>query len=285
MITVSFSVNSQKAQTIHSGMTATTMSTEDIRKILSNLLSRWEQHNEVFAGRKGAMEDQLIITYTLAAHTHRLASTVLLLQEHERRLEAIPLVRSAMEHALTTQWLAQYQDAIRGYMHEGLRQHKSLLSRIAAAGWKKASDALTQFDQIEGDKHPAHDAARYVERLCNDLEPAGDEAYSMYKILCAYTHPTPRIAEAYLLQDPLRLSREPVSYDQSDWTVWLFITCASTMWAARAVDILEKGSPRMNELRSVARLLGVTPQFQLSLAFRRREQDQKWARRQDPKKR
>lgn len=263
----------------------TVESPDALRELLNELLDRWERGARMTTGRRGAGEDQVTVTFALATHVHRLAATVLLLQDHDRGLESFPLVRSAFEHALTAQWLAQYPHGIHGFVNESLRQNKNLLTTVAQTGWASAVELLDQVDAVAPTKHPADDAARHIKQLCDDLVPAGTQAYTMYRILCQYTHPTPRIVESYISRNPLIAHSFPAGYQETDNAMWLFFTCASTIWAARAFDMLEDGHPRSKELRKAAKRLEIPPQFQLSPALQQRDQAHRRAKWQGPRAR
>ncbi|SMC85563.1 DUF5677 domain-containing protein [Lentzea albidocapillata] len=254
-------------------------------RILKLLLDRWEENDQGFSGRKGVSTPQALGTFALAAHTHRLARSVLALRDLEMYLESVPLTREAFQFALTAQWIAQYQPAVSGFINESSRQHNATIKTILETGWKGAADSedSRQLGTPARGKSFTDQSARNFSQLCDDLQPGGTEAYAIYRIMSSYTHPGYRVVDQYIKDDPLLGFTYPTNFNKEDSLPWLHVTCISVVWAARAVDMLDREHPNRAELRTFAKTLGVRPELQLSAAFKQREQAARRAKWKPPR--
>ncbi|GGS28290.1 hypothetical protein [Actinokineospora fastidiosa] len=249
-------------------MAATEVSEEGLEQMLRSLLANWEVETAQLEGKRGTTELQMVAVFSLAAHAHRLASAVLVLRSTKLFLESIPLTREAFQFALTAHWLTVWPSAVDGFIAESERQHNLTLSSVIKAGW----EALAEREEAPAKtKDFTAQSARNFHQLCNDLTPAGQEAYAMYRILSSYTHPGYRVIDQYLAGEPIRGHTYPVKFTQDDARPWLFITCCCVIWAARAVDRLTLRQERRGELRSAAKRLGIKAELQLSEDFKVRE--------------
>ncbi|GAA3629359.1 hypothetical protein C8D88_1011863 [Lentzea atacamensis] len=253
----------------------------ELERILEQLLDQWEKNDQAFSGRKGVSTPQAVGVIALAAHTHRLARGVLKLREAAMHLESLPLTREAFQFALTAQWIAQYAPAVSGFINESSRQHNATIKTINETGWKAAADNedARQLDTPTREKSFVDQSARNFSQLCEDLNPGGTEAYAIYRIMSSYTHPGYRVVDQYLQAEPLAAYTYPTNFDEDDSRPWLYATCTSVVWAARAVDMLDQNHPNRAALRKIADTLGIRPELQLSETFKQREQadrKEKW---------
>ncbi len=149
-----------------------------------------------------------------------MAATFLSLPDAGENMRVLPTARVSFKHALTAQWVAQYPPAVDGFYNEGVRQRKNLANTVAESGWEAAQAAE---DLIRGTTvpSPADVSARNFRVMCDDLDPAGAQAYAMYRLLCSYTHASSHTVDAYFQADPLEVFTYPHRYDESDSRVWL----------------------------------------------------------------
>lgn len=209
---------------------------------------------------------------TLALHTHRLGQAVATLLDAGFGIEVGPTVRSVLEHGLTAQWLLQYGDeASYGFAAEAQRQRRSTaetLRKLVQIQVLKADDADAVLALIAEDmtheieKTSASPGGRNFYARCQDFA-YGDAYYFTYRVLSDFVHPGFTICEAYVeSHDPLTFQTEPRAL--SDPKTWLYNTCCGLLWAARAVDMLDRAHPNREFLRRAARQLGVPLELRLS---------------------
>lgn len=79
----------------------------ELRNTLDELLTIWDDRpDKTSVGKDRPMEPaRLAVVLAFASHTHRLARAAMHLHEAGMDLEAMPLVRVALEHGLTAQWM------------------------------------------------------------------------------------------------------------------------------------------------------------------------------------
>lgn len=198
------------------------------------------------------------LVFGLAQHTLRLGRVVLDLYEQGLRLEAMPLVRVAFESAITASWMADSREATHAFHNEEFRQRRNLANTMARSANEVFVEGAKEFKYLDAEdlETAANPQARNFERLCESLV-GGRSAYGIYRAMSAYTHPSVMLADHYVVahensEVKVRLRNEP---EQIDHDSWLYLTVASMMWAARALDVMQEDSPNRSYLRGVARRL------------------------------
>ncbi|GAB2966666.1 DUF5677 domain-containing protein [Saccharothrix stipae] len=240
----------------------TAMTHEETHDLLAARISAWQDRSDQARKAPGVSMAQFVTVLALAAHTHRVARGVLVLYGEDLRLEAVPLVRSAYEHSLTAMWLAQYDEAVIGFVNRYDQQRRLAVDTIAKAGWSGAKELADRLEQEERRSSRADGPAGNFGQLCNELEPGGDEAYAIYRILSSLSHAGALLADHYMAADPLEVSLEPRRVGEA--THWLYLTAVSVVKAAWAVDMLEFDHPRRGALQAAGDRLGVQPESRLS---------------------
>ncbi|TRW46416.1 DUF5677 domain-containing protein [Georgenia yuyongxinii] len=219
--------------------------------------------------KKRTTEPQFLTTFTLCAHVHELATAAVPLLVEGMSTVATPLVRSIYESALTAHWVAQAEDGGEAFVREDLRQRRNMrdtLGKAASETFRKGAEGIAHLD-LEVSQTPDEDAARAFQKLCEDLEPGGTDAYAWYRFLSTMTHPSTLVTDQYLdeVDGELILSNRPKNPTVE---VWMFLTVASMVWAGRAVTYMQRDSDdRRDYLRSVARQIGVEAELDLSQAY------------------
>ncbi|MEU7481407.1 DUF5677 domain-containing protein [Lentzea sp. NPDC042327] len=238
-----------------------------LRATLEELLTIWEDRPSALAsvgrGRK-VTPARLAVVLSLAAHTHRLTRAALLLSDAGADLEAVPLVRGALEHGLTTQWISQYEDAaVAGFANEHERQRRNFARTLLESGLRNAEEVAAVLDKPPAFEHSSADgAARSFQQLCGDFAPLGPQLYALYRVLSGLTHAGPAIVDSYLRPgEHVVVSVEPNKPLNDNSRMW--ILGVSCMWASRAADMLDRDRPHRERLRAIARQLGTAPVLKL----------------------
>lgn len=206
----------------------------------------------------------------LTIHTLRLGNAVFVLHEQGLRLEAMPLIRSCYEHALTAVWLSEGRETVRGAFNEDLRQRVNLaeaMRQSASFIFQEKADQVAHINDEPVDAMADIGAqARSFQRRCEALSPGGKDAYVIYRALCSFTHPTASIVDQYLHDNEqgdtgVTLLMEPKPFTAH---AFLFMTVASMTWASRALDNMDRDRTHRAYLRNVARELQIHESLRLS---------------------
>ena len=203
----------------------------------------------------------------------------MLLDSEGYRLEVYPLVRAAYEAALTAAWLAHVPDAPEAFVNTEWGNRRRLLDGIEPA-WgheipRAEIEAATARQPSEPYETSSQMSAKNFERLCDDLKPAGKQAYGVYRLLCSNTHPSAWVAEHYLRpggNDELpKLSNRPDRFDD-DATLALQMTGAGVVWSERAMlSLAEDPAPdTLARLETASGALGVAAELVASATAKNR---------------
>ncbi|MGZ0712298.1 DUF6988 family protein (plasmid) [Coraliomargarita sp. W4R53] len=215
----------------------------------------------------------------LARHVHETARAIRLLVDSDHANAAVPLVRLVYECALTATWLVQSEnhDGVKAFMHEYTRQQTNLQSVLKRSIVEIFSEGADDVAETNMDAHlGSADNARRFDLICEDLAPGGTDAYLYYKALSSYSHAGVRVVDLYFsapapgdqVPPPRREPRSALGED-----LLLFLSNASMVWSGRAVTYISKNQSYRGTLRRAARALEVTPEIQLSSAYRKRHAD------------
>jgi hypothetical protein len=169
------------------------------RKTLRELVTAW--HDDVGTIAMGAREHQLIglTVYGLTAHTHALAAAVLALDEADLEAGIVPLVRQAVECAMTAVWLelAGYP-AVLTVIQEQTRQQRNLIAEFVKSGQVPNDEATARLaaDLQAGLASTSQAGARFEAR-CAEIS-GGTSAYAIYRALSATSHASASVVDLYL---------------------------------------------------------------------------------------
>lgn len=257
-------------------MTEVTSTAESIREVIRRVLEQWQAATRgSFAWRPDVRPVAVITVHGLVAHCHRLAEAVLLLDSKGYRLEVNPLVRAAYESALTAAWLAHVPDAPEAFVNKEWDNRRRQLAGIEAAWGNEIPEAEVDaaVAQLPGEPHPtlSKKSADNFERLCEDLDPGGKQAYGIYRMLCSNAHPSAWVAEHYLrlgAEGELpKLLNYPNRFGDDD-TFELQMLGASVVWSERAMLSLAEApsAELLNKLESASNELGVAAELTASAA-------------------
>lgn len=232
-------------------------------QIIDELLTGWS-HGDAFLTTRRQKRTKVSIAYGLAAHAHRLARVARDLLEAGLTLEAIPLVRTAFECALTAHWVVQMKEGDAALANEEVRSRRAFVRTLERASASVAPFAGQVADYPEVAQQ-TNASARNFQQVCDDLEPGGADAYAHYRLLSQMSHASVFVVDFYLQPHDgpagLSLLVEP---DQPAPVAYLGFLAASLVWAGRAVDYLDSSHTRRAALRQAARELNITPDLKPS---------------------
>jgi len=245
--------------------------------IARGLLAGWDARADaplVGTRKRKFNQQQLALAHGLCAHVHYLAGPALDLLDQGKVLAALPLVRACFEAAVTAQWVTQTTDGAPAFVNEDVRQRRAQVLTLEKAVSSVFREAAPEIAANFVDPLETSATAKGFHNLCNDLVPGRADAYSIYRVLSQYSHASVLVIDDYLQATDtdtgpgLALRTDPVEPNGATWTNML---AASLVWAARAIDYLDKDHVRRSELRAAAASLGITSELQLSEAAVLRE--------------
>jgi len=195
----------------------------------------------------------------------------------------MPIVRAVYEGALTAQWVADSREGLPAFLNHENDQRSKLADSMAKSVSEAFRDHAPDVARRDADRLDtiASSQAKYFQQRCLALERVGHDGYAIFRAMSNYSHPSGLLVDQYVIERPdtevgiaLRDEAEPVEHN-----TWLLLAVASMMWAARAVDIMDKHSPHRRYLRGIATRLGVPPELRLTPEARRAEAEAEQDRR------
>ncbi|WP_125782370.1 DUF5677 domain-containing protein [Amycolatopsis sp. WAC 01375] len=213
----------------------------------------------------------------LVAHAYRVGEHTLSMYESGLVMEALPLMRTTYESALMAHWIAQNRDGAEALANRAISNRRAValtLERAKSAVLRAGAKGLLDIDKTLLETSSSSQA-KYFEKLCEDLEPGGADAYTYYRLMCWYTHPSAHIVDSYIHlgedgQTVDALRQEPA---QLDANMWVHFLAFSLVWAGRAFDFIDEEKMHRSQLRSAARALGISDVLTLSASARKRIED------------
>jgi hypothetical protein len=244
-----------------------------VSQLAFELIDTWRAQDRLDVTRRKFDAQKIGAVYGLAAHVHSVAPIALDLLLRGLVLEAMPLVRTVFECAITAQWVAQVPEAPAAFANEDVRQRLAMIKTWERALPGRLADRPELIDKLNADviELESSVSARRFDQLCADLEPGGNEAYAHYRFMSSMSHASVTVVDRYLdeADEPpgFAIRTTPKQPDQSPWA---FFMAACLVWAGRAVDFSDKDHRRRSQLRTAARRLAITPELQPSQAARDR---------------
>jgi hypothetical protein len=234
-----------------------------IYDLATGLLESWDAYTgqqDIEATVTDRSLPQLLVTFGLAAHAHRLARPALNLLNAGLVIESAPIVRSMYECALTAQWIAQVEGAEAAFYNQQTRMRKTMLMSIAGLNLRQVDpeQIASSLLEIESAEALETKAAHSFEAICNSLTPGGAQAYTQYRLMCSYSHPSALLVDHYFqeIEGFPRVGRrdEPEQPQPMSWAVFVL---GSLVWAGQAVEYSDPNRTRENDLESVASRIGI----------------------------
>lgn len=253
---------------------------QQLRALLDGLLSAWDAERAADREFRSRVHPARVTTiYALATHAHRLGGAVANLYDAGLHVESMPIIRSAYETALHAAWLQQVDDALPAYLNRNHSMQRALRDTAQRAGWGAflAPDTQIPADQVDPFvvSPQSREGAKRVQDLCADLS-VGGQAYSLYRALSWFTHPTALVCDLYAHlpddRDVPMLLRSP-NLEPDFMAPWLHVMCSSLVWSARSLNMIDdsrKESGTRERLRRAARELRIVERISVTpdAAFR-----------------
>ncbi|MCR3748985.1 DUF5677 domain-containing protein [Lentzea californiensis] len=164
---------------------------KELRRTLDELLTLWDDRPDKTSVGKGRVVSpaRLAVVLALASHTHRLARAAMHLHESDMNLEAMPLVRGALEHGLTAQWMFHNEEeALAGFINEQQRQRRAAGKAMLELGWGEVDEVTAIIENSVVIPSAGDGPARNFQQLCDDFAPLGPQMYAVHRVLSGYTH-------------------------------------------------------------------------------------------------
>lgn len=258
---------------------------DELRAIGAGLIASWNAQGDSFtAGRpgRGWKRHQLASVFALTAHVHSVFVPAARLLDEGCVVEAIPLIRTAYECALTAHWIAQVDDGAEAFLNKDIKSRQRAERTAQAA----VSEALRNGGPIAGAdldelETSAGGPAGDFKQLCDDLTPGGADAYFHYRAMSMYTHPAALLVDQYLTlsDDGIDFAAFHIQPKEKESGAWRGLLTASLIWSGRAVDYFDGSHQRRSELISAAKTLSVAETLQLTEKARTRQEKFKQAAR------
>ncbi len=217
--------------------------------------------------------------WSLTAHAHHLGRRALDdLSADDGVLLAAPLVRGALEAAVTAQWVVRMPTGLEGFLAESLRQTENLgktYLKVRPVGQTvRLSDAAMDY---LANRPPV--TTRNFENICDDLAPDGPLAYLLYRTLSGLCHVGGHVVEQYVARNDvsdshhdLRLVARPTPDDHAQ-ALSLRVLATSFLWAGAALDSIDRKHQRRAALTAAGKRLYTEPYLKLSASAWVREND------------
>ena len=209
-------------------------------------------------------QNHVAVIAGLAAHVNGLATAGFDLFERGDWLVAMPIVRSAYECAIRAQWINQVPDAGDGFLAEDSRQMGNYERTLSEAQSETMRDAASRIShRIVSDYGDATSEARRFDLACRDLEPAGVDAYAIYRALSQYVHPSVLLVDQYL-RDREGSVEVLASARRGGGSVWAGILASSLVWATSVVEFHARDREFKRATRAAAGQLSIEPILKMS---------------------
>ena len=259
-------------------------SLDEVYQLASLLQEAWESPSSAMMGfqKRGERPNpgRFALVFGLAAHTHEVAVSALLLWRQGHQLAAMPLIRAAWESAISAQWVAQAADGAQALLAESARQHVAAAVTYIKAGVREIAEAGARMiaeDYAEEQLTSSRPQGRNFQRLCEDFN-GGPVLYAYYRYMSAYIHPRATVVDQYLSPsatgDGIAALRTEPRFDdeQREFSspALPFFAPWSMILAARAVDFIDKSHHRRSQLRKLSKDLGVDSELHLTAEAERR---------------
>ena len=170
-----------------------------VRQHLRNLLQAWDDAPD--SASLGQREHMLVglCVFGFTAHTYRLVAALLALEECGMLGVGTPLVRQAMECAITALWIERGGHAeVLTLIREQTRQQRNAVDELIRAG---ASDDATIRDRLDDDLAGQLASAtgageKFFER-CKELQGA-EQFYALYRAASRTSHASTDVVDLYM---------------------------------------------------------------------------------------
>ena len=244
----------------------------DTREVLRLLVDDWRKDaGDLQMGRRQHVLIGLSV-YGLTAHTHTLAAAALTLDEHGHHLAVVPLVRQAIECAVTAVWIERsgYPAALT-LLREQSRHAKNTLAEFVKSGMPHSAEATERVTkELATSLNSTTKSHEAFEKRCGELAN-GAQLYAMYRAASEVSHAGAALVDRYLVNaditeiSPLGVGLRLAPGDEQN-DVWLGTMLAMAVHATSAWDRLDKRRVARTRMKDLCSRLDVTYQPELSAA-------------------
>ncbi|WP_066589216.1 DUF5677 domain-containing protein [Cellulomonas timonensis] len=174
----------------------------ELQSALRSLIADWNSATTTGSIGMGRRDHMLIglTVYGLTAQVYHLAEAALVLDEHGLDQAAIPLVRQAIECAITAVWLERsgYPEVL-SLIREQTRQQRNAIEEFVKVGAKFDDPTAQQrvAAELDGLLRTQTPAGEKFAARCDEL--AGANAYyALYRVASSTSHASTAVVDRYL---------------------------------------------------------------------------------------
>lgn len=179
--------------------------TEEFLQATKELIALWDEQMTMRIAHRKVRHLKLL--HGLIGHCMNISRAATILIEQGMASEAAPLVRVALEHAATTQWIVAERDRVDGFAQHAIFKGGRFHEVTELVGIDVPDDIRDFFRMATMPKGPR--ALTEIRKMFKDLDPS-EALYMQYLYLCGSVHPSATTTVRYLdlNQDPPGLLRK-----------------------------------------------------------------------------
>lgn len=239
---------------------------ELVERALDELLSGWDTFvSDVLISPEGTgaragrhrTEAQMCIVMGLVTHVHETARVLRPFMPEGLTIVHMPLVRSIYESTLTAVWCDEVADGAEAIMKEDGRQRRALQQALAGIDSLQSS-APIPYQEWADVETPSADQARRFEKMAGEVDLDG--AYAYYRVLSSLSHVSIMTIDEYV-EDVDRAGAKSIEFiarpEPVGGSSWSYLVAYCLIWAGTVANYYDKTRMRRNELRRIARELGI----------------------------
>lgn len=234
----------------------------EVQEILTKLIAEWDNFpSDVVIGAR----EHVVIGVTvfgLTAHVYTLVDGALTLHQAGKPMAAVPLIRAAIECAMTAVWveLAGYPGAM-ALIREQTRGMKNTIEAWVKSGMPDDQDTVGELGrELLTLVKTSTGAGQHFEQRCKELE-GGMSMYALYRSASQVSHATTSVVDLYLgaasVDDPgptgMALSTVPAEYSPD---AWLNSALVAVVQATSAWSRLDRAHTHRSRMKELNRRLG-----------------------------
>lgn len=216
---------------------------------------------------------QTLVLMALAANVHEMAQIIRPALPDRLTVAHMPIVRAIYETTLTLVWCDEVDDGIDAILNEEARQRSCLADEmLLASSWAGGAETVRlDWDELESTSNPH---ARRVGRLADDI--ALDGAYVLYRVMSHFSHPSIKVFDSYDdgttgidgASPTLSVSRHPFPLGMTATLSHIVVSCL--VWSTTVINFMDPARSQRDELRKLARNLGIPDGLPVTTAARLR---------------
>lgn len=164
----------------------------------ARLVELWEQDMaRPFTPRQGLHPSNAVQIWTFAHHAARLSRAVLMLHEAGHDLEAMPLIRQALECAMNAAWLSITDGGGEALSAVDTKNRRVTFGEVTELGLADLSETHRRLEAEEKRNAETVTGTRSFEDRCRAIA-GGRWVYTVWRTASLYSHATSSVADLYL---------------------------------------------------------------------------------------